>query len=189
METTESVWYRLNEDLLRFIKRRVKDEYEAEDILHNVFRKIHDSLHVLKDEEKLNSWVYQITRHAITDYYRAAAKKKEAEAPLHDDFDIVDMPTENNLNEVVSQWLKGIVEELGEKYREAIMLTELGDLSQKEMAAQLGISVSGAKSRVQRAREMIKEKLLACCHIYRDRLGNVIDFERKGQCCSSCGCG
>jgi RNA polymerase sigma-70 factor (ECF subfamily) len=186
---TQEIWNEFNQDLSRFIKGRVRDIHDTEDILQDVFRKIHISIHNLSEESKIQSWIYQITRNAITDYYRANAKRKEALTFFEDEMYLIEEVDEaSNLNKVVSGWLKCIVQAMDEKYREAILLTELGDLTQKELAERLGISVSGAKSRVQRGREKIKEMLLDCCHIERDRLGNVIDYRRKTPDCNCSTC-
>jgi RNA polymerase sigma-70 factor (ECF subfamily) len=58
---------------------------------------------------------------------------------------------------------------LPEPYSQALILTEYEGLSQKEMAERLGISFSGAKSRVQRARRKLRDLLLQCCHFELDR--------------------
>jgi len=70
-------------------------------------------------------------------------------------------------------------------YREALILTEYQGLTQKELGEKLGISFSGAKSRVQRAREKLKTMLLDCCHFEIDRLGRVIDYQPRCDCCST----
>jgi RNA polymerase sigma-70 factor (ECF subfamily) len=72
---------------------------------------------------------------------------------------------------------------LPRKYRQALELTEMQGFSQTELAARLNISVSGAKSRVQRAREKLKEALLDCCHFEFDRYGRVIDYHAN---CAEC---
>ncbi|TLS51931.1 RNA polymerase sigma factor SigZ [Paenibacillus antri] len=184
--TTQDIWTEYHEILLKFIRSRVRNAYDAEDILQDVFQKIHQSIQRLEDEGKLQSWVFQITRNAITDYYRRNAKKQELETPDDGIGDVIEeMQQDGNLNHVVSRWIRCIVQDLDEKYREAIILTEFEQITQKELAQRLGISISGAKSRVQRGREKLREKLLECCHLERDRLGNVIDYERKS---GSCGC-
>ena len=75
-----------------------------------------------------------------------------------------------------------MVESLPDDYRQALLLTEYEGLTQRELAERLGLSVSGAKSRVQRAREKLKEMLLDCCHFEFDRLGRVIDYQPKYAC-------
>ncbi|WP_372632925.1 RNA polymerase sigma factor SigZ [Cohnella sp.] len=184
---TQEVWNEFHQDLSSFIKRRISNPFDAEDLLQEVFRKIHDSIDRMDDESKIHSWVYRITRNTITDFYRSHAKKKSAEIQLELEAGL-DFPTqlevENNLNPLVSQWLNCIVQSLDDKYREAILLTEFGNITQKELAEKLGLSISGAKSRVQRARVKLKELLLACCHIELDRLGNVIDYRVQSESCN-----
>ncbi|RMG58329.1 MAG: sigma-70 family RNA polymerase sigma factor [Bacteroidetes bacterium] len=75
-----------------------------------------------------------------------------------------------------SACIRPMIEGLPEPYREALWLSEMEGLSQKELAARLGISYSGAKSRVQRGREKLKAQILACCEVSADRYGNIIDF-------------
>ncbi len=81
-----------------------------------------------------------------------------------------------------------MVERLPDDYREALLFTEYEGLTQKELAERLGVSYSGAKSRVQRAREKLKTMLLACCHFEFDRLGKVIDYQPRCACCRNQEC-
>src|SRR5258708_36701900 len=69
--TTELVWEAFHTPLQQFIRRRVFDEATAEDILQDVFLKIHQHMETLRDVRKLESWIYQITRNAIVDSYRS----------------------------------------------------------------------------------------------------------------------
>jgi RNA polymerase sigma-70 factor, ECF subfamily len=64
-------------------------------------------------------------------------------------------------------------------------MTEYHELSQIELAVRLNLSISGAKSRVQRAREKLKEAFLDCCHFEFDQLGRVIHYEPKCSYCAS----
>lgn len=60
-------------------------------------------------------------------------------------------------------------------YREAITLTELEGMTQKDAAEMLGLSISGMKSRVQRGREQIRRMFEECCEISVDARGHVVD--------------
>jgi RNA polymerase sigma-70 factor (ECF subfamily) len=71
---------------------------------------------------------------------------------------------------------------LPEKYREALELTELKNMSQLQLAEALHISYSGAKSRVQRARQLLKEKMDKLYVIKMDAYGNVVVCENKVPC-------
>ncbi len=64
------------------------------------------------------------------------------------------------------------------------MMTAYQGLSQKDLANRLGISYSGAKSRVQRARRMVRDMLMICCHFEFDRRGTVIDYYEHCCCCA-----
>ena len=79
-----------------------------------------------------------------------------------------------------------MVERLPPHYREAVALVDLSGLPQTEAAAQVGLSVSGLKSRVQRGRRSLKEILVACCPVETDSGGRIVDYDRPGPVCASC---
>jgi RNA polymerase sigma-70 factor (ECF subfamily) len=184
--TTEQVWEAFHTSLQQFIRRRVSDEATAEDLLQDVFLKIHQHVVTLKDVKKLESWIYQITRHTIIDYYRSTRpmlELTEAEAR--------DLPEELPDDDVASELLpcvKAIMRTLPKQDRQALVLTEYQGLTQRELGERLGISFSGAKSRVQRARERLKQQLLACCHIELDRRGHILSYQPRCACCAAGTC-
>ena len=168
--TTESVWAELSADLRRFIRRRVECDAVADDLLQETFLRIHRSIGGLGDADRLAAWVYRIARNVIHDHFRAS----RAEAAIED----VDLPDENDerlgrLQGRAQQWLGELIQQVPEKYREALQLSEIEGIPQHEVALRLGLSTSGAKSRVQRGRAMLKEELDRCCTFEIDRRGNV----------------
>jgi RNA polymerase sigma-70 factor (ECF subfamily) len=168
--TTEHVWEAFHTPLQQFIRRRVSDEATAEDVLQEVFLKIHQHMETLRDVKKLESWIYQITRNAIVDSYREPRPAATLESP-----EVLELPSELPDDDVVSELLpcvRAMVRNLPELDRQALVLTEYQGLTQKELAERLGLSFSGAKSRVQRAREKLKQQLLECCHFELDRRGH-----------------
>lgn len=171
-----ALWKELSSNLKTFILKKVGNEHDAEDILQDVFLKIFTNLDHLKDDNKIYAWIYQITRNTINDYYRMRRIRAE----------ISDLPeegvTSNDEDEIINELvlcLKNMIESLPDKYKQAIILTELGGLTQKELARKLGISISGAKSRVQRGRIMLKEKFFECCKFQFDRYGNIVEYQHK----------
>ncbi len=186
--TTNVVWEEFSSNLKGFIHKRVQDEQDADDILQDVFLKIHNKIDSLKDENKLAAWVYQITRNAITDYYRRQSRVSETNMELPEEIeDLVESPMETGeTDNHITACLKPLIDSLPEKYQQAIVLTEYETLTQKEMAERLGISLPGAKARVRRARKKIKTVLLEGCHFEFDRLGNVIDYQAKEGGCDYC---
>jgi RNA polymerase sigma-70 factor (ECF subfamily) len=175
--TTQQIWTDFSHRLKQFITRRIPDQADAEDILQDVFHKIHRNIDTLKADSKLSAWVYQITRHAIIDHYRR--QKITLELPET----LAETVEEAETNDLAACCLKPMLDSLPEKYRQALLLTEFEGLSQKTMADALGLSFSGAKSRVQRARQQIKEKLLDCCQFEFDRLGQVVDYQARAPQC------
>lgn len=177
METsTITNWSFFQNELQGFVFKRVKDKALAEDIVHDVFLKVQDKMSQLKESEKITSWIYQITKNTIIDHFRKESKSIQTSDLNWDD----DTP---NFNECVANCLNELLPTLPEKYREALQLTELENLSQLEFADRLGISYSGAKSRVQRARKILKDKMDELLIIKTDSYGNVIVCEDRGSCC------
>ena len=183
---TEHIWEAFHTPLHGFIRKRVSDEMVAEDLLQEIFLKIHQNGDALQDVKKLESWIYQITRNAIIDFYRGTRPTSSLDAP-----EVLDLPEELPDDDIVSELLpcvRAMVNNLPEQDRQALVLTEYQGLTQKEFGERIGLTFSGAKSRVQRAREKLKQQLLACCHFELDRRGHVMNYQSRCQCCSSENC-
>jgi RNA polymerase sigma-70 factor, ECF subfamily len=176
-EELKVLWERYCCRLLAFIRARIADESEAEDILQEVFLRIHRSL-CCQEWNKPEGWIYQITRNLIIDHYRSRRETVEVDETLPAR---QESGTEEDPVARLAFSLRETIEALPEPYRQALVLTEYEGLSQKELAARAGISLSGAKSRVQRAREKLRDLLLTCCHFELDRRGRIIDYHAR--CC------
>lgn len=182
--TLEDIWTQFATRLRYFIRGRVADDASAEDILQNVFVKVQQRLGTLRGVEKIEAWVHQIARNVIVDHYRS--QRPTDELP-----DNLAQPLEDIADEAEKAGLlaafRRMITELPEPYREAVQLTELEGLTQQELATRLGISLSGAKSRVQRGRAMLKDMLLECCRFEFDRRGGIVECEpRKKAACEEC---
>jgi RNA polymerase sigma-70 factor (ECF subfamily) len=179
-QSLEHIWEQYCCRLLAFICGRVASEAEAEDILQEVFIRVHGHLCCLPDAPKMEIWIYQITRNLIIDHYRRHKELVEIPESLPAE---VDFPEDDREAELALS-LRETIESLPNTYREALSLAEYEGFSQKELASRLGISLSGAKSRVQRAREKLRDQLLACCHFELDRRGRIIDYYQICCCCN-----
>ena len=175
----ESIWEKYCCRLLSFIRSRVVDPYEAEDILQEVFLRVHRNLCCLPTPDRLEPWIYQITRNLIVDHYR---RRKEL-VDIPEDLAAEPDSLENDPESELALSLREMIDQLPHLYRQALLLTEYQGLSQKELAYELGISLSGAKSRVQRAREKLRDMFLACCHFEMDRRGRILDYYARCCCC------
>jgi RNA polymerase sigma-70 factor, ECF subfamily len=174
-----AIWEELHGRLFNFIRARVSDPQEAEDILQEVFLKIHTSLGGIRDASKVGSWIFRISRNAVIDHYRTRRPLAELSDRLGQP-----SPEEPDSADVLSGSVRGMAEALPEPYREAVIRIDLEAMPQAEFARQAGISLSGAKSRVQRGRRLIREMLLECCHFEFDRYGRVIDYWKHCCCCA-----
>ena len=181
MKSLETLWADVSTELRAFIRSRVEDDAAADDLLQEVFIRIHQNMVRLRESERIHSWVYQIARNAIIDHYRSRRNLTILPEVLPDPTDLFQAP---DAAQELTGSIRQMVEALPEPYRQALLLTEFEGLSQQELADRLGISLSGAKSRVQRARQRIKDELLTCCHFEFDRYGRVIDYWQRCCCCS-----
>lgn len=170
-------WQAMRSSLLQFVRKRVPTATIAEDITQDVLLKMVARLDTLHDHEKLTQWMYQITRNTIVDYYRQ--QQETAEIPA-------DLPEWENDSDTITaeaaQCVLPFIQQLPEHYRQALILAEIEGRTQQEVARQQGISLSGAKSRVQRGRQMLKSLLLQCCRFELDRRGSLVDFSEEGMC-------
>lgn len=179
LATTEKIWEDFHERLRQFILRRVSDEEQAEDILQDVFLKVHTRIETVRQEESISSWLYQIARNTIIDYYRTQRNIGEIPDTSYEPEDRLE-----NLALELAPCIQAMITDLPPPYRKALILTEYEGLTQRELAEHLNLSLPGAKSRVQRAREKLKRMLLDCCHFQFDRRGRVIDYQPRCVCCA-----
>ena len=180
--TLMTTWSNLGGHLQSFIGNKIKDKEAAKDLVQDVFIKVKLKLHTLNDTEKINSWIFQITRNTINDYFRN--QKKAYQSLPADEWETTSFSKDETLE--LSRCMLPMIDLLPDKYKEALMLSDIEGMPQKELAERLGISYSGAKSRVQRGREKLKEVFLQCCEINTDKYGNVIEFQKK-NCSLDCG--
>jgi RNA polymerase sigma-70 factor (ECF subfamily) len=169
----ETIWQQFHQELKQFIYSKVADRDVTNDILQEVSVKIMESIHSLKDENKLDKWIYQITRNAIVDYFRQQKKV------INDEVEVVEAPNYMEVHQKLSCCIIPFINQLSAPDKEILLLIHEKKMSQKELAEYLEISYSGAKSRVQRAREKLKDLFEACCEIEYDKYGNVLDYYKK----------
>lgn len=178
-----TIWQSYRMELYRFILKRVRDEAAAEDLVHDVLLKAYSRRQELRDPGKLRPWLYQMTRNAVIDYYRS----RPAPAPLPEHLaGTASEPDDGAVRELARCCLVPFLDGLPPRYGQALALADLEGLTQREVASRLGLSLAGAKSRVQRARRMLAEALLECCRIERDRRGAVMDYECRRGCDPCC---
>ena len=190
------VWQQVHNGLRAFIAKRVSDEAEIDDILQEVFLRIHRGLDELKDPRRIVSWIYQITRHAIIDHYRASGRRLEMPVGLGADMELIhtmaatpviaESKDSGEYRSELAGCLRPMIDQLNNEYREALLLVELEGLTQHAAAQRIGLSLSGMKSRVQRGRRQLKRKLDDCCLIQLDQRHGIADYTLRDPKRSPC---
>ena len=151
----------LKQSLRSFVRKRLADPNQVDDILHEVFIKALVALQSGQQIRNLTAWLYAATRTAIVDYYRANKMDieildDELAAPEQDDF---------LKHQELAQCLLPFMEQLEPRYRNTLVATEIDGLTMRTLAQAEGVSLSAIKSRAARGRAMLREKVLACCQV------------------------
>lgn len=178
MEQIEHSWAEYRTRLKSYIARRMRDSSNVEDLLQDVFLKASEKIHTVKSQGSIPGWLYRIAAHTIADHYRAQRRFEE----IPDDLSLPE--AERNYVVELAECIRPFIATLPERYREAITLSEIDGLPQREVAERLGISLSGAKSRVQRGREKLRQRVLECCDVQIGRDG-ILGYEPRS---ATCGC-
>jgi RNA polymerase sigma-70 factor (ECF subfamily) len=191
----EDLWDEMHAPLLRLIGRHISDPRDAEDVLQDVMLRIHRHAGEMDEFEHLGAWIKQVTRNAIIDFYRRRAARREQPAGTSAEVDEFRVPAPSGptapdvAGTELARCLRPLVARLPDKYREALEVTEFDGLSQVAAAERLGLSTSGMKARVQRARTQLRDSLLECCEVELDRRGSVAGYRLRGDGCARCGAG
>lgn len=172
--------------LRRFVAHRVPPAH-ADDVAQDVFVRLHQAP-ALRDSARVESWVYGIARRAVADHYRQCGRE-----PASVDVEAADpapVVPENltpyggghSVHEEVLSWLRPMAQALPEPHRQALLMADVEGYPQQEVADALGLTLSGAKSRVQRARLALGRALRACCDVEFGPDGRASAFRRRAAC-------
>lgn len=170
---------------------------DADDVLQDIFMRIHRGLPNLENSDRVQSWVFGIARRALADYYRKRGRDREEPSGAEVNPESGEKPVPNlsefegdhDVHEEVLSWLIPMIDELPEKYRVPLKMADVDGKTQQEVADRLGLSLSGAKSRVQRGREKLGEVLAACCEVEFGNAGRAVAYrklERDDEQCTDC---
>lgn len=176
MTRIEDLWRTFRTPLLAFVQKRVRHIEDAEDLLAEVFLRLHERAAELEDIADVRAWLYQVTRRAIIDHYR----KARTSAELTELYDLPQEPGDDHTVELAG-CIERVMESLGDADRRALTTIAAGS-SQEDLAEREGLSATGARSRVQRARTKLIDAFRACCRTEFDGTGRIIDWQRRAPC-------
>ncbi|WP_298516193.1 sigma-70 family RNA polymerase sigma factor [uncultured Kordia sp.] len=162
--------------LLGYVKKHVRNIEDAEDLTQDVFLKLSKSNN--NGVDNLKSWIYTIAKNTITDYYR---KKQLQTNSIEEDVFLDDEPTEDATIEL-GKCVHSFINQLPEEYRELMILSEIKEIPQKEIATQLDMNYVTVRSKVQRGRKKLKALLEGCCTILQGGKGSILGYHSKSAC-------
>lgn len=174
-------WRELERALQGFFRARVREPALRDDLVQDVLLRVHAQREQLREDDRLEAWMFRIARNVWVDHLRRAKPGQPLPEGLADPEAM--KPEPNPAPQILGAYLQGQIASLPPRYREVLELTEGEGLSQREAAARLGLPYSTLKSRVQRGRDLLHAELLRCCEVELDARGRVTDFEPRG-----CGC-
>jgi RNA polymerase sigma-70 factor (ECF subfamily) len=178
-------WRHLDAALHGFFRSRVADPELRADLVQDVLLRMHERWDQLREHGSIDAWAFRIARNALIDHYR----RHRGSEPLGELEADPEPESSEEVPRVLGTWLTMQIAALPPRYREALELTELRGLSQREAARQLGVAESTFKSRVQRGRDLLHADLLRCCAVEIDARGRVMEFApRTGRDGNDCGC-
>lgn len=176
MTPVTELWRQHRAALRGYIAGRVREADAVDDILQEVFLKAYTGLHAVKSPGSVAAWLFRIAANTIADHYRSRKPMETLPEQL-----AAPAPERDAIAELAA-CLRPLIAELPATYRAALVMSEIDGLPQREVADRLGLSLSGAKSRVQRGREHLRRLLSECCDIETGRRG-VVAYERRGERC------
>lgn len=179
MDASNIMWNEHRARLLAYVRRRVAVVEDAEDIVQDILFKAARGSGQVRSEDRLGPWLHSIARTTLIDHYRKNRPPTEelVQEPIAEE-EVV------NSVQAIAACLEPFIQDLEPHYRDALVLADLHRLPQAEVAKRLGISVSGAKSRIQRARKQLAESYTACCELVYDSSGRIMDRQPR----KACGC-
>jgi RNA polymerase sigma-70 factor (ECF subfamily) len=170
MNCVMAAWHQHEAELRGWLRHRLRNPVDAEDVLQDVFLKAMRQGERFCAISNARAWLYEVARNALADRLRLARNTVELPEDLSAE------AGEAAAIDSLAACLPRVLSELSPEDREAITLCDLEGMPQEEFARRKGLSLPGAKSRVQRARKRLRQQLTLACQVRLDAAGQVSDF-------------
>jgi RNA polymerase sigma-70 factor (ECF subfamily) len=172
-----ALWHEHENELRNFILKRVKDKNLTNDILQDVLMKVYNFCISKSGVRSIRSWLFQIAQNTITDHYR-----KQSKFTNLDNLNEIEYEDQNMAFSEATNYILPMLEFLPKEYAVPLKFADIDNIKQADIAKKLNLSLSATKSRIQRARQLLKAEFITCCHFKTDKQGNLISFEIKDSC-------
>ncbi len=167
-------WDKHETELRYFLLHQLGDHDIAEDLLQDTFLKAIAEGSRFCQLDAPRAWLFRVTRNRLIDYRRTCRPTDPVADELPDNTEPIAAVA------TLTQCLPRALSELSPEDGEAIHLCDLEGMTQAAYAERLGISLAGAKSRIQRARKRLREHLKVACQVRFDESGKVCCFVPRG---------
>jgi RNA polymerase sigma-70 factor, ECF subfamily len=161
---------------------RLAGEQEADDLLQETFIKVERGLERFRGESQLSTWIYRIATNTVLDRMRSASFRQDSHLKRVDPPDAEDVEEMADCDPLsgekalalerqcvkseMNSCLLSYIESLPESYRTVLLLSDLEELGNREIAEILGVTLETIKIRLHRARAKLREELLSHCEFY-----------------------
>lgn len=169
-ELTAAAWQQHRDSVYRYLRRRLPNAELAEDLVQETFLRLHRTSPQTDTPAQLRAWLLRTARNLVVDHYRAQRDEVEVDDTL-----AADSGDRAASLRTLEPCIAPLAERLPEQYR-AALLWDLAGVPQQEIAARQNIGLSGAKSRVQRARSLLQQEFQHCCRYHFDHADMLIGY-------------
>lgn len=172
-----ALWLEHKKALKNYIFKRVKDEEVTNDILQEVLLKVYNFCFSKSGVRNVRSWLYQIAHNTMIDHFRRESRNGN----LKTEIEFID-EDENLAFKEALDYIEPLISFLPVDYAVPLRMADLEGLKQAEIAEKLNLSLTATKSRIQRARNLLKKEFITCCHFETDATGGLLSFSIKDSC-------
>jgi RNA polymerase sigma-70 factor, ECF subfamily len=172
-----ALWQEHKDELRYFIFKRVKDHDLTNDILQDVLIKVYNFCISKSGVRNIRSWLFQIAQNTIIDHYRKQSKFTDIDTVKE-----LESEDQNLAFNDATNYILPMLNFLPKEYAVPLKLADIENMKQADIAKMLQLSLPATKSRIQRARQLLKAEFITCCHFETDTQGNIISFDIKASC-------
>jgi len=175
---SDTLWREHHDAVYAFIRRRVNNENDAKDILQNVAIKAWKYFESNTTEIKnLRAWFYQVSKNAISDFFR----RRKTFAPQTENLDIADETPEDAYSSA-TRFLEPLMSLLPPEYSAPLKMSEIDGIKQELIARKLNMTHGAVRTKISRARGMLKKKIEECAVTEKDAAGQLMSFRIRTDC-------
>lgn len=180
--STDQIWQAYGKEILHYFQRKTQNTQTAQDLRQDVFIRVHQHISKLEDTAKVQQWLSVISRNVLHDHWKREQRLRRTEEqvaaePLEDD---------RAFQSMAQTCVENMIGTLPHTYAQPLQWSDIEGFPQQQIADGLGLSLSGAKSRVQRGRQMLKDAIMACCRVELNHRSEFVDAECNSRECEVC---